>query len=76
MKIFVNNRRSAGDLFSFKTLQYWANAYSFRSMELDKVFCRKKASKMSKIKLLNGYLTLKGFEFVCSFVIFLIDHFV
>ena len=42
-------------IFSFKTLQYWANAYSFRSMKQVKVFCRKNALKMSKIKLLNGY---------------------
>ena len=57
MKIFVNNLRNTGylQIFSFKTLQYWANAYSFRSIKLVKVFCRKNASKMSKIKLLNGY---------------------
>ena len=42
-------------IFSFNTLQYWANAYSFRSGKLVRVFCRKNALKMSKIELLNGY---------------------
>ena len=43
-------------IFSFNTLEYWANAYSFRSMELVKVFYQKDASKMSKIELLNGII--------------------
>ena len=42
-------------IFSFNTLEYWENAYSFRSMKLVEVFCRKNASKMSKIELLNWY---------------------
>ena len=42
-------------IFSFTTLEYWANVYSFRGMKLVKVFCRKNAPKMSKIELLNWY---------------------
>ena len=41
-------------IFSLKTLQYWANAYSFHSMKLVNVFVEKNALKMQKIWLING----------------------
>ena len=50
MKIFVNNCRNAGYLqnISFKTLQYWADAYSSRSMELVMVFVEKTLQRSQK----------------------------
>ena len=50
-------------IFSFKTLQCWANAYSFRSMKLVRDFCRKNALKISKIMLLKGLILFAVFSF-------------
>ena len=56
-------------IFSFTTLQYWANAYSFRSMKLVKVFVEK-TFKNVKNQVVKWLFSLKGLILFAIFPFF------